>query len=233
MTTPHINAEPGAFAETVLLPGDPLRARHIAEHYLEDCRQVTGLRNMLGYTGRWQGRPVSVMGSGIGIPSLSIYATELVQHYDVRQLIRVGTCGAVRDDLALGSLILAIGAGTDSLVNRQRFGGYDFPATCDIALLQQALQAARTLELNLHCGNIFSTDSFYAVDPALQPLVTAHGILAIEMESAGLYGLAAALGVRAMTLLAVSDHLLSGASMPAELRERSLDSLIRLALACA
>jgi purine-nucleoside phosphorylase len=233
MTTPHIDAAPGDFAETVLLPGDPLRARFIAEHYLDDCRQVCGLRNMLGYSGRWRGHAVSVMGGGIGIPSLSIYVSELVREFGVRRLIRVGTCGAVQDDLELGQLIAASGAGTDSNVNRLRFGGYDMPLAADFPLLARAVGAAEALKLGLRVGTVFSSDLFYHPDAALPALLKQHGVLAVEMESAGLYGLAAALQAQALTLLAVSDHLGSGASMPPADRERSLDALARLALETA
>jgi purine-nucleoside phosphorylase len=233
MSTPHIDAAPGDFADCVLLPGDPLRARYIAEQHLVDARQVCGLRNMLGYTGHYRGRRVSVMGSGMGIPSLSIYANELVRGFGVRRLIRVGTCGALQPDLALGDLLLALAAGTDSAVNRQRVPGAELPAAADATLLLQALAARERLGVSLRLGTVFSTDSFYAVDTGLQSRLQAHGVLAVEMEAAGLYGLASALGVQALTLLAVSDCLPDGAAMPAAMREQALDPLIRLALQTA
>jgi purine-nucleoside phosphorylase len=233
MPTPHIDASNDAFADTVLLPGDPLRARHIAEHYLDEVSQVTGLRNMCGFTGRYRGQRLSVMGSGMGIPSLSIYATELARHYRVRRLIRVGTCAAVRSDLPLGTLVLALAAGTDSRVNRLRFGGHDMPAACDVGLLRQALATADRLGQTLHVGSVFSTDLFYDGDPALPALLARQRVLAVEMETAGLYGMAPPLDVAALSLLAVSDNLESGATMPAQQRERSLDALARLALETA
>jgi purine-nucleoside phosphorylase len=233
MSTPHIDAPAGAFADTVLLPGDPLRARFIAEHYLDDCRPVCGLRNMLGFTGEYRGRRLSVMGGGIGMPSLSIYVTELAREYGVGTVIRVGTCGGVQPGLALGELIAASGAGTDSSINRRRFGGHDMPLAADFPLLAGAVAAAQRLELALRVGTVFSTDTFYSDDAALPGLLAGHRVLAVEMETAALYGLAAALDIRALTLLAVSDHLASGTSMPAAERERSLDGLARLALEAA
>ncbi|MDY0022461.1 purine-nucleoside phosphorylase [Arenimonas caeni] len=226
----HINAAPGDFAPTVLLPGDPMRARHIAQAYLADAREITSTRGMFGYTGLWQGQRLSVMGSGMGIPSCVLYATELVREHGVRRLLRVGTCGAVSPRVTLGDLVLAVGAGTDSGVNRQRFGGHDFPATASWPLLRALAGTAESAGTPLHVGNIFSTDLFHHPDPALVARLSGMGILGIEMEAAGLFGAAAALGVEAGALLAVSDHLLDGGAITPEERERGLDRMIRLAL---
>lgn len=228
--TPHIAAGPGAFADTVLLPGDPLRARHIAENYFEAAEQVTAVRGMYGYTGRYRGRRLSVLGSGIGIPSCSIYATELVRGYGVKRLLRVGTCGAVAADLALGDLVLALGAGTDSVCNRTRFRGYDFPATASWPLLRAIAERAQAQALPLRIGNVFSADLFYAADPDLLAALQRMGVLAVEMEAAGLFGVAAELGVEAAAVLTVSDHLDGNGQMSAAERERGLDRMLRLAL---
>lgn len=230
MSTPHISAVPGAFAETVLLPGDPARAKHVAETLLDDAVQVTAVRNMFGYTGTWKGRRVSVMGTGMGIPSCSIYATELVREYGVRRLVRVGTCGGVADDLRLGDLVVALGAGTDSNVNRLRFGGHDFAATADFGLLRAVVDAAAAAGVPLHVGNVFSTDLFYHPQADLVDLLARFGVLGIEMEAAGVYGVAAAHGVQALAVLAVSDHLRRNEHMTSAQREAGLDAMFRLVL---
>lgn len=233
MPSLHIAAQPGDFAPTVLLPGDPLRARHIALEWLTDAREVTATRGMLGYTGHWRGHPVSVMGSGMGIPSCVLYATELVREHGVRRLLRVGTCGAVREDVALGDLVLALGAGTDSSVNRQRLGGHDFPATASWPMLRAVADAARATGTALHVGNVFSTDLFHHPDDGLARRLADMGFLGIEMEAAGLFGVAAAEGAEAATLLTVSDHLRHHEAIPPADRERGLEPMIRLALDAA
>lgn len=230
MTTPHIEAPAGAFAETVLMPGDPLRARYIAERFLEGAQQITAVRNMYGYTGYWRGTRLSVMGSGMGIPSCSIYASELIDHYGVKRIIRVGTCGATHADLQLGDLVLALGASTDSQVNRVRFGGFDLAAIASWPLICALADSARALERPLQVGNVFSTDLFYAPQNGLIEMLTRARILGIEMEAAGLYTAATERGAEAAALLTVSDHLLSGARMSSEERQRGLDQMIEVAL---
>jgi purine-nucleoside phosphorylase len=230
MTTPHINAVAGAFAETVLLPGDPARARHIAVNLLQDAEQVTDVRNMLGFTGSWRGHRVSVMGSGMGIPSCSIYATELVREYGVRRLIRVGTCGATRADVQLGDVVVALGASTDSRVNRLRFGGHDFAALASFDLVRRVADAARVAGIAARIGNVFSTDLFYHPDPAIFDLLDRYGVLGVEMEAAGLYGVAAELGVEALAVLAVSDHIRRKQAMTPAQRETGLDTMVRVVL---
>lgn len=230
MTTPHINAPAGAFAETVLLPGDPARARWIATELLEDAEQVTDVRNMLGFTGTWHGQRVSVMGSGMGIPSCSIYATELVREYGVRRLVRVGTCGTSASDVALGDIVVALGASTDSRVNRMRFGGHDLAALASYALVRAVDDAARAAGRPLRIGNVFSTDLFYHPDPALFDLLDRHGVLGVEMEAAGLYGVAAELGVEAIAVMTVSDQIRNKQAMPPAQRETGLEAMLRIVL---
>ena len=230
MTTPHINAPAGAFAETILLPGDPARARYIAAQLLEDATQVTDVRNMLGFTGTWRGQRVSVMGTGMGIPSCSIYATELVREYGVRRLVRVGTCGTTAADVGLGDIVVALGASTDSRVNRLRFGGNDLAALASYALVRAVDDAARAADRPLRIGNVFSTDLFYHPDPALFDLLDRHGVLGVEMEAAGLYGVAAELGVEAIAVMTVSDHLRSKQAMPPAQRETGLEAMLRIVL---
>lgn len=230
MTTPHINAPAGAFAETVLLPGDPARARWIATELLEDAEQVTDVRNMLGFTGTWRGQRVSVMGTGMGIPSCSIYATELVREYGVRRLVRVGTCGTSASDVALGDIVVALGASTDSRVNRLRFGGHDLAALASYALVRAVDDAAREAGRPLRIGNVFSTDVFYHPDPALFDLLDRHGVLGVEMEAAGLYGVAAGLGVEAIAVMTVSDQIRNKQAMPPAQRETGLEAMLRIVL---
>lgn len=230
MSTPHINAAPGAFAELLLLPGDPLRARHIARTLLTGAVEVTNVRNMLGFTGEWKGMRVSVMGSGIGIPSSMLYATELIKDYGVRRVVRVGTCGGIALDAQLGDVVLALGAATDSSVNRLRFGGYDFAATASWPLLSRVAGQALPGGTAVRIGRVFSTDYFYHPDQRLLELLQRFGFLALDMETAGLYGVAAEQGTEALSVLTVSDHLIDGRHMSAEQRETGVDAMVRLVL---
>jgi purine-nucleoside phosphorylase len=228
--TPHLSAEPGQFAEAVLLPGDPLRAQHIATTHLEDAEQVTAVRNALGFTGTYRDLRVSVLGAGMGIPSASIYATELVREYGVQRLVRVGSCGSVRDDVALRDVLLASGACTDSTVNRARYGGLDFAAIADFDLLRAAADAAAAQGVAVRVGNVHSSDLFYDPREWLVETMERMGVLAVEMEAAGLYGVAAEHGVRALTVLTVSDHLKTGEHVSADDRQRTFDDMVRVAL---
>lgn len=230
MSTPHIDAAEGAFATTVLLPGDPLRSQHIARKFFSDAVQVTSTRNMFGYTGFYRGQRISVMGTGMGIPSSSIYATELIRHYGVKRIVRVGTCGAVQDDLALGDLVLALSASTDSTVNRQRFAGMDFAAGASYSLLSSVADQARRGGVPVRVGNVFSADLFYSPKPDIADTLAAMGILAVEMEAAGLYGLAAEFGAEALAVLTVSDHLRHDAHMDANQRQTGVDTMTELTL---
>jgi purine-nucleoside phosphorylase len=230
MATPHINAKVGDFAETVLMPGDPLRAKHIAENFLEEARLVTDVRNMLGFTGSYRGKRVSVMGSGMGIPSASIYATELINEYEVRNIIRVGSCGAVLPHVHLLDVVIAMGACTDSKVNRTRFNGHDFAAICDYGLLRRAVDAAEARGYPVHVGNVYSADLFYTPQPEMFDLMEKHGILGVEMEAAGIYGVAAEFGANALTILTVSDHIRTGGQTSAEERQSTFDRMVEIAL---
>lgn len=230
MPTPHLSASDGDFAPSVLLPGDPLRAKHIAEVFLDDVTQVNEMRNMLAFTGSYQGVPVSVMGTGMGIPSASIYATELINEYKVERLIRVGSCGAVTEKVGMRDVILAIGACTDSMVNRTRYGGLDFAATADFWLLRTAAEAAAAKGIEVKVGNVHSADLFYNPDSAAFDRMEAMGVLAVEMEAAGLYGVVAEHGGRALTICTVSDHIRTGEWISAEERQNGLDAMVEIAL---
>lgn len=233
MATPHIAAAPGDFAKTVLMPGDPLRAKMIAERYFEDARQVTDVRNMLGFTGTYKGNPVSAMGSGMGVPSVQIYASELFDSYGVERIIRVGSCGAIQPDLPIRSLIIANGAGTDSNVNRVRASGHDYGATADFALLRAAVEAAEAASIKAVVGRIFSSDYFYHPNNDENEKLARAGFLAVEMEAAGLYGVAIERKKAALTLVTVSDQLITGEAMTAQERQDTLDQMIRVALVAA
>jgi purine-nucleoside phosphorylase len=230
MPTPHISAAPGDFAEVVLMPGDPLRARYIAEKFLESPREVTAVRNMYGYTGKYQGRRLSVLGHGMGIPSISIYATELIKEYKARVLIRVGSCGSFREDVPLRSIIIATGAGTDSKVNRMRLMDHDFPAVADFGLARRAVDAAERRGRAVKVGSVFSSDLFYHPQPGIFDTLARMGMLGVEMEVAGLYGLAAEYGARALGLLTVSDHITRHESLSPAERQTSFNEMIELAL---
>ncbi len=234
MPTPHISAESGDFAEVVLLPGDPLRAQFIAENYLTDAKLVTSVRNILGYTGTYAGSPVSVLGTGMGIPSISIYATELVQSYGVKDLIRIGSCGALSHDVKLREIIIAMGASTDSNVNRSRYGGYDFAAIANYDLLRKSVDVASSYDRKVHVGNIYTSDLFYHPEDEHRIAFNQRmGVLAVEMETAGLYGLAAQFGVRALSLLTVSDHVLTHEATTSEERQTTFGEMVEIALKTA
>jgi purine-nucleoside phosphorylase len=230
MPTVHLSAAPGDFADAVLLPGDPMRARHIAERCFEDVRQVNEVRGALGFTGTYRGMPISVLGTGMGIPSASIYATELVSEYGVTRLVRVGSCGAVQDDIAMRDVILASGACTDSGVNRARYGGLDFAAIADFGLLRTAAEAAEARGVDVRVGNIHSADLFYEPRDELFATMERMGVLAVEMEAAGIYGVAAERGARALTVLTVSDHIKTGEKATSEERQTTFDEMVDVAL---
>ena len=230
MSTPHINAKPGDFAETLLMPGDPLRAQYIAETFLDDARRVADVRNMYGYTGTYKGKAISIMGSGMGVPSMSIYAKELITDYGVKNIIRVGTCGGVAADIKLRDVIIAMGASTDSGVNRLRLRGYDFAALADFGLMEKAVAAARAASIPVRVGNVFTSDLFYSPDSELMPALEKMNILAVDMEAAGLYGVAAEYGAKALTVMTVSDHIIRGEATSAEERQTTFNDMIKLTL---
>ncbi len=231
MATIHLNADPGDFAVTVLMPGDPLRAKYIAEAFFEGPRLVNDVRNMLGFTGTYRGKEVSVMSHGMGIPSASIYCTELIKDYGVERILRVGSCGTVHPDVELRDIVIAMGASTDSGVNRMRFGGYDLAAIASFDLLRKVVRSAEEEGLRFHVGNVFSADLFYQADTSQLELMERNNILGVEMETAGIYAIAAELGAEALAICTVSDDIKTGAKLSSEERQTSFDAMIELALA--
>lgn len=230
MTTPHINAVDGAFAETVLMPGDPLRAKYIAENFLDDAVQVTDVRNMLGFTGTYKGKRVSVMGSGMGIPSCSIYATELIREYGVKNIIRVGSCGSVSKDIKVLDVVIGMGACTDSKVNRTRFNNHDFAAIASYELLEKAVTSAKAHGIQARVGNIYSADLFYTPEDDIFDVMEKYNILGVEMEAAGLYGVAAEFGANALCICTVSDHIRTGEQTTSDERQSSFNEMVVIAL---
>lgn len=230
MTTPHINAVDGAFAETVLMPGDPLRAKYIAETFLDNPVQVTDVRNMLGFTGTYKGKRVSVMGSGMGIPSCSIYATELIREYDVKNIIRVGSCGSVNKDIKVLDIVIGMGACTDSKVNRTRFNNHDFAAIASYELLEKAVNSAKAHGIKARVGNIYSADLFYTPEDDIFDVMEKYNILGVEMEAAGLYGVAAEFGANALCICTVSDHIRTGEKTTSDERQSSFNEMVVIAL---
>ncbi len=228
----HVGAKPGDIAETVLLPGDPLRAQFIAEKFLKGARCITTVRNMLGYTGTTaQGHTVSVLGAGMGMPMLSIYAHELINEFGAKRLIRVGSCGAIQANIKLHDVILAVGASSDSALNLRRFKGMSFAPTADFQLLSRAYDAAGKLNIPAHVGNVLSTDSFYHEDePDEWKLWAKYGVLAVEMETAELYTVASRKQMQALSVLTVSDSLVTHQKLSPEEREQSFTDMIRLVL---
>ena len=231
MTTPHIHAAAGAIAETVLMPGDPLRAKHIADTYLTEVQCINTVRNMYGFTGKYQGKTVSVMGSGIGVPSISLYATELAKFYGVKNIIRIGSCGGLPLSVKVREVVVAMGASTDSAVNRNRLQGIDFAALASFDLLERAVAAARAKNIGVKVGNVFTSDLFYNASETLFDTLEKYGVLAIEMEAAGLYGVAAEYGINALAIITVSDHIRTGESLSAQERQTSLNEMVEIALA--
>ncbi|TCO72070.1 purine-nucleoside phosphorylase [Rhodovulum euryhalinum] len=231
--TIHIGAAPGEIAETVLLPGDPLRAKWAAETFLTDAVCVNRVRGMLGFTGNWRGNRVTIHGTGMGMPSLSIYVNELIRDYGARTLIRIGSAGAMQHDVKLRDLVLAMTASTVSTPSAAIFRELNFAPCADFGLLAAAHRAAVARGITAHVGGIYSSDVFYDERPDLNEQMTRHGVLAVEMEAAELYILAARHGVRALALLTVSDHLPTGAAMPPGDRERSFGDMVEIALEAA
>jgi purine-nucleoside phosphorylase len=230
MSTKHMNAAPGDFAPTVLMPGDPLRAKYIADSYLEDVRRVTDVRNMWGFTGAYKGVPVSVMAHGMGIPSVSIYCTELITEYDVKRVIRVGSCGTSHPDVQLRDVLIAMGASTDSNVNRMRFGGYDLAALATFSLVQNAVKAAEENNVRYHVGNLFSADLFYTPDPDMFDTMAKYNVLGVEMEAAGIFPIAAEHGVESLAICTVSDDIRTGDALSTDERQSTFDEMIVVAL---
>lgn len=231
--TVHIGAEPGQIAETVLLPGDPLRAEWAAQTFLDNPVCVNRVRGMLGYTGTYKGNPVTIHGSGMGMPSLSIYANELIRDFGAKTLIRIGSCGAMQERVNIRDVILAMTASTLSTPSRGIFRELNFAPCADYGLLRKAADVAENRGITCHVGGIYSSDVFYDERPDLNEQMIRHGILGVEMEAAELYNLAARYGVRALAVLTVSDHLLTHEALPSEERERSFGEMVEIALEAA
>jgi purine-nucleoside phosphorylase len=228
----HIGAQPGEIAPRVLLPGDPLRAKWIAETFLEDAKCYSTVRNMYGFTGRYQGVPVSVQGTGMGMPSASIYYRELLVDYEARTMIRVGTCGALVDEVKLRDVVVASAASTDSAMNRIRFDGViDYAPVADFHLLRTAVAIAEARDIPLHVGPVLAADAFYSDRPDLYERLGTYGVLAVEMETAALYTEAARYRARALTVLTTSDHLRTGERTTAEERQQTFATMVEVALA--
>ena len=231
--TIHIGAKSGDMAGTVLMPGDPYRARWVAETYLDNPREVNSVRGMLGYSGTWQGHPVSVQGSGMGMPSLSIYANELIRDYGATTLIRIGSCGGMQPHVALRDVILAMTASSVSTPSSTMFQELNFAPCADFGLLRDAAAKADQMDVPTHVGGIYSSDTFYDERPDLNAQLVRHGVLAVEMETAELYAVAARLGARALSVLTVSDHLGTQEGLSSDERERSFADMIEIALTAA
>lgn len=228
----HINAKKGDIADTILLPGDPLRAKYIAENFLEDVTLYNEVRNMFGYTGTYKGQRISVQGTGMGVPSISIYVTELMQEYDVQKLIRVGTCGAIQKDVQVRDVILAQSASTNSKMNEIIFDGIDYAPTANFDLLLKAYEAGVEKGLQMQVGNVFTEDVFYN-EYSNHAKWAQHGVLAVEMEASALYTLAAKFGRQALAVLTVSDHIITGEMTTAEERQLTFNDMIEVALEAA
>jgi len=233
MPTPHISAQPSDFAEDVLMPGDPLRARRIADDVLEDAKLVTDVRGILGYTGRYRGSALSVLASGMGMPSITIYATELAREYGVKRMVRVGTAGGLSPDVELRDVVIAVGAHTDSAMTAARIPGLSFSHVPSFALLRKAMAFTEdwASDVAVHAGTVFTTDNFYLKRPELIAALRAHGALAVEMEAAALYAVGAAEAVQTLTVLTVSDHSGKGQRLTALERETGFADALSVALA--
>lgn len=227
----HIGAKQGEIAETILLPGDPLRAKYIAETYFSNIVQYNQVRGMYGYTGTYKGKRISVQGSGMGVPSISIYVNELINEYNVQNLIRVGTCGGIVDHVHIRNIVLAQGATTDSQVNRMTFGGIDYAALANFDLLQKAVNITNEHGVKPHVGNVFTSDTFYRDNgEEINKLLARYNVLAVEMETSALYTLAAKFNRRALSILTVSDHVMTGEQTSSEEREKTFHTMMEIAL---
>ncbi len=234
MPTPHISAQKGDIAETVLMPGDPRRARWAAETYLDDAVLVSDVRGMYGYTGYYKGNRVSIHGSGMGMPSISIYANELITEYGAKTLIRIGSAGAMQENIKVRDVLIAMTTTTlGTTPSAGFFKEVNYAPCADYGLLEAAVKAARTKEPAVHVGNIYSSDVFYSERPDLDEVMQRHGILGVEMEAAELYTVCARLGARALAIMTVSDHLLTHEALPSEDRERSFGDMVEIALEAA
>lgn len=227
----HIGAEPGQIAETVLMPGDPLRAKWIAETFLEGAECYSTVRNMFGFTGQYKGHRISIQGSGMGMPSASIYTHELLADYGVKTIVRVGSAGSIQDDVNVRDVVIGIGAATDSSMNTNRFAGQlSYAPVADYGLLSAAAEIAAGRENTTHVGQILSSDVFYGDSLDTYKKAAEYGVLAVEMEAAALYTLAAKFKARALTICTISDHIFKNEALPADQRERTFGDMVEIAL---
>lgn len=231
MATPHNSAEPGDFAPHVIMPGDPRRAKAIAETYFDSPRLVTEVRGILGYTGTVNGEPISVMASGMGMPSMSIYATELARFYGVTRIVRCGTMGGLQDDIEVGDVVAAQVAHTDSAMTVGRIPGINFSHNPTYSLLDAAVKFGQSSGMKLHVGPVYTTDHFYSPHPELVSVLRDHGTLAVEMEAAALYAVGAAEGIETLTVGTVSDHLFQQREMTAAERESTFADMVAFGIA--
>ena len=231
--TVHIGAKPGDIAETVLLPGDPYRAKWAAETFLDGAECVNEVRGMLGFTGTWNGNRVTIHGSGMGMPSLSIYANELIRDYGAKTLIRIGSCGGMQEKVSVRDVIIAMAASAVATPSSTIFREFGFAPCANWDLLLAAVKAAEKLDTKTHVGGIYSSDTFYDERADLNEQMVRHGILGVEMEAAELYTVAARYGCRALAVLTVSDHLQTGEALPSDQRERSFGDMVQIALEAA
>ncbi|CAL4325506.1 purine-nucleoside phosphorylase [Buchnera aphidicola] len=230
MSTPHIDSKKNAFSETVLMCGDPIRARYIAENYLYDAKKINNIRLMLAYTGYFKNKKVSIMSHGIGMPSAVLYVRELILEYNVKNIIRVGTCGAVSNNIKLRDILISMGACTDSNINRISFNNYDFAAIANFEILNNAVSIAKKMNIQCSVGNFFTTDLFYNDDREVLNILKKYNILGIDMETAGIYAVALELNAKALSICTVSDHIIKKEAVEVKDRESGFDNMIKIAL---
>jgi purine-nucleoside phosphorylase len=226
----HIGAQKGEIAETVLMPGDPLRAKHVAEKFLTDAKCHNQIRGMLGYTGYYKGKKVSIQGSGMGMPSMSIYVNELIREFDVKNIIRIGTSGSYKAHVKVKDIVIAMAACTNSAMNKLRFEGMDFAPIANFDLLMNAYNTAKKLGIDVHIGNVLTSDTFYEDKPDMYKKWADYGVLSVEMETSALYTLAAKYQINALSILTISDSLVTHEETTAEERQNSFDDMVKIAL---
>ncbi|ANF17239.1 hypothetical protein XW81_02485 [Buchnera aphidicola (Schlechtendalia chinensis)] len=230
MATPHINAKKGDFSDFVLMPGDPIRAKYIAENYLDNFREVTNVRSMLGFTGIYKGKRISIMSHGIGIPSCLVYVKELITEYNVKKIIRIGTCGTICNNININDVIVCLGASTDSNVNRLRFNGNDLSSVADFDLLCNLVLASKNLGFHIKVGNFFTTDLFYKNNDDFFKMIQKYNIVGIEMETSGLYSISLEHKIQSVSICTVSDHIIRQEKISVKDRESSLNRMIEISL---